>query len=148
MPSTPRPKPKLHILQVEDNPNDVLLTEEALAQTRWDPHLHVVETVDEAMAFLLNDPPHEDAPRPNLVLLDLNLPGSPGHMLLSKMKDDTDLRTIPVVILTSSTDPGDIKDAYGMHANAFLSKPMHFDDFARTLEVMMDYWFDLVTLPE
>ena len=138
----------LHILQVEDNPKDVALTEEALSETRWNPTLHVVDSVQGGLAFLRQEPPHEQAPRPNLVLLDLNLPGSPGRELLAIMKDDPDLRTIPVVILTSSRDPGDIKDAYGMHANAFLSKPMHFAEFARTLEVMMDYWFEMVTLPE
>ena len=148
MTDQPKPTQVLHILQVEDNPNDVALTEEALSETRWNPELHVVETVDAALAFLRHEPPHEKAPRPNLVLLDLNLPGSPGRELLGIMKDDPELRTIPVVILTSSRNPEDIKDAYGMHANAFLSKPMHFAEFARTLEVMMDYWFEMVTLPE
>ena len=148
MTSSPKATQALHILQVEDNPNDVALTREALSETRWRPKLHVVDSVPDAMAFLRQEPPHEQAPRPNLVLLDLNLPGSPGHELLAIMKDDANLRTIPVVILTSSKNPEDIKDAYSMHANAFLSKPMHFAEFARTLEVMMDYWFEIVTLPE
>ncbi len=136
-----------HILQVEDNPSDVMLTEEALTQSKWDPVLHVIKQVDDAISFLRQAPPHQDAPRPDLVLLDLNLPGSPGRELLKAIKDDPELRTIPVVILTSSVNPKDVQDAYSLHANAFLSKPMNFKDFTRTLEIMLDYWFEMVTLP-
>ncbi len=136
-----------HILQVEDNPSDVELTREALEQSKWDPVHHVVQDVAEALAFLNKQDPHGEAPRPNLVLLDLGLPDSSGHELLKVMKDDDDLRTIPVVILTASANPDDVKGAYSLHANAFLTKPMSFEEFQRTLEIMLDYWFDMVTLP-
>lgn len=136
-----------NILQVEDSLGDVALTEEALSQSKWDPVHHVVPEVPEALAFLRQEPPHQKAPRPDLVLLDLDLPGSSGRELLKVIKDDPSLRTIPVVILTSSVNPDDVKDAYSLHANAFLSKPMSFDEFTRTLEVMLDYWFEMVTLP-
>jgi two-component system, chemotaxis family, response regulator Rcp1 len=135
------------ILLIEDSPTDVLMTREALAQSELLNRLEVVNDGVEAMAFLLGQKPYEDAPRPDLILLDLNMPRKDGREVLSEIKSNPDLKTIPVVVLTTSSDENDILRSYGLHANSYLVKPMGFDEFMAMIRSLEGFWFEMVTLP-
>lgn len=138
----------IEILMVEDSASDVLLTQEALADAKLRNRLHVVEDGLQAMAFLRRRPPYGDAPRPDLVLLDLNLPRMDGREVLVEIKGDEDLRTIPVVVLTTSKADEDILRAYRAHANCFIRKPVDFGKFSDVVRMIETFWFTVVTLPE
>jgi len=133
------------ILLVEDNRADVRLTQEALRDAKVTNRLHVVGDGELAMAFLLRQAPYEDAPRPDVVLLDLNLPKMDGREVLNRVKADPELRRIPVIILTTSSDERDILDAYDHHANSYVTKPVEFNDFAAALQ-SIEIWLTVVTL--
>lgn len=137
----------IEILMVEDNAADVLLTREALADAKLNNRLHVVEDGLRAMAFLRRQPPYQDAPRPDLILLDLNMPRMDGREVLVEIKGDDDLCTIPVVVLTTSKADEDILRAYRAHANCFIRKPVDFAKFADVVRVIENFWFTVVTLP-
>lgn len=135
------------ILLVEDNPGDVRLTEEAFEQARIENDLHVVSDGSEALSFLFQEGKHTDAPRPDLVLLDLNLPGKDGENVLEELKADPELRSIPVIVLTSSSAEEDIARSYELHANAYLTKPVDPDAFIETVRAFEKFWFSVVRLP-
>ena len=136
------------ILLVEDNAGDVRLIREALASSGVAVNLHVTADGDQAMAFLRRQPPFEAATRPDLVLLDLNLPRRSGRDVLATMKSDRDLWSIPVVVLTASESDRDIKEVYDLRTNSFVTKPVHVDAYLATVNAIVDYWFRVVRLPQ
>ena len=135
------------ILLVEDNPGDVRLTREALAEIKMANNLHVVEDGIQALEFLRRDGVYADKPRPRLVLLDLNLPRKDGREVLAEMKTDPKLRRIPVVVLTTSDSEEDILRAYDLHVNAYVTKPLDLDQFAKVVNAIDQFWFSIVALP-
>jgi two-component system, chemotaxis family, response regulator Rcp1 len=141
-----KPQP-IEILMVEDSPTDVLLAREALRHAKVLNHLHVVEDGVEAMAFLRREGPFADAPRPDLILLDFNLPRKDGREVLEEIKGDEDLQVIPVVVLTTSKAEEDVLRSYRLHANCFISKPVEFSSFATIIQSIENFWFSVVTLP-
>jgi CheY-like chemotaxis protein len=137
----------VEILLVEDNPGDVRLTVEALREAKVHNHLSVANDGVEALAFLRRAGKYADAPRPDLILLDLNLPKKDGREVLSEIKADAALRTIPVVILTTSTAEQDILKSYDLHANCYITKPVDLDQFITVVQSVESFWFSIVTLP-
>lgn len=136
----------VEVLLVEDNPGDVRLTQEALKGDV--PHeLHVTQDGEEALAFLRRKPPYEDAPGPDLVLLDLNLPKLDGREVLEEMKSDEDLRTIPVVVLTTSEAEQDVLEMYDRHANCYVTKPVDLDAFLEVVSAIETFWLTTAALP-
>jgi two-component system response regulator len=136
------------ILLVEDSPSDVLMTREALQSAKVANNLHVVEDGVEAMQFLRCQGQYANIPRPHLVLLDLNLPRKTGHEVLAEIKNDPTLKTIPVVVLTTSNAEKDVLQSYGLHANCYITKPIDFPNFATVIQSIERFWFTVVTLPE
>ena len=134
------------VLLVEDNPSDVYLTQVAFRRSRSDSQIHVVEDGIQAMAFLRRQMPYDAVPRPDLVLLDLNLPRKDGHKVLEEIKSDPDLRKIPVIVLTTSTAEADVHRCYESHANCYIAKPVDFDQFERVVREIESFWFNVVTL--
>lgn len=137
----------IEILMVEDSPTDVLLTREALEYAKVLNHLHVVEDGVQAMAFLRRQGPYAHAPRPGLILLDLNLPRKDGREVLAEIKTDEDLKVIPVVALTTSKAEEEILKAYKLHVNCYVTKPVDFANFAEVVRSIQQFWFTVVTLP-
>lgn len=137
----------VEILLVEDNPGDVLLTQEAFREGHYTPRLSVVEDGEEALLFLRKQGKHKNAPRPDIILLDLNLPKKDGRELLAEVKEDLDLRHIPVIVLTTSNADLDVSRAYKLHANCYLTKPIEMDDFMRKVRAVEDFWLSVVRLP-
>jgi two-component system, chemotaxis family, response regulator Rcp1 len=137
----------IEILMVEDSPSDALITREALDYAKLLHHLHVVEDGVRALAFLRREGPYAQVPRPDLILLDLNLPKKDGREVLVEVKADDHLRTIPVVVLTTSRAEEDILRAYGLHANCYIAKPVDFVRFAEVVRAIEHFWFTIVTLP-
>ena len=137
----------IEILLVEDNPGDVRLTREALKDSKILNRLHVVEDGVDALDFLYRRGAYTQAPRPDLILLDLNLPGKNGREVLAEIKADTVLKTIPVVILTTSHAEEDILKAYGLHANCYIIKPVDLSQFVNIVRAVETFWFTIVTLP-
>jgi CheY-like chemotaxis protein len=135
------------VLLVEDNPSDVYLTQVAFRRSRTESEIHVVEDGIQAMAFLRQELPYANAPRPDLVLLDLNLPRKDGYKVLAEMKADPDLRRIPVIVLTTSTAEADVHRCYESHANCYIAKPVDFDEFERVIQEIESFWFQCATLP-
>jgi CheY-like chemotaxis protein len=135
------------VLLVEDNPGDVRLTREAFEMGDVDVDLHVVEDGDEALDFLYAGDGYADRPRPDLVLLDLNLPKRDGREVLDEAKTDEDLAPIPIVILTTSEARQDVLATYGRHANCFVTKPVDLDDFLDVVRGLESFWLDTVRLP-
>jgi two-component system, chemotaxis family, response regulator Rcp1 len=138
----------VEILLVEDNPGDVRLTVEALREGKVRNHLSVATDGVEAMAFLRREGKHADAVRPDLILLDLNLPRKDGRQVLSEIKADEDLRMIPVVILTTSKADEDILRSYDLHANCYVTKPVDLDQFITVVKSIEDFWLTIVALPK
>jgi two-component system, chemotaxis family, response regulator Rcp1 len=137
----------IQILLVEDNPGDVRLAVEALKYTSVRSQLHVVHDGVEALSFLHRDGQYVGCPRPHLVLLDLNLPRKDGRELLAEIKQDADLKRIPVVILTSSAAEQDILQAYNLHANCYITKPLDLEQFLKVVRSIEDFWLKVVRLP-
>ncbi len=138
----------LEILMVEDSLADVRLTKRALSRSRLPSHLHVVRDGVEAMAFVQRREPYADAPRPSLILLDLNLPRKNGREVLAEIKADASLRSIPVVVLTTSLAPEDVRTCYQLHANCFLVKPVDLESYTATILAIEEFWLNRVRLPE
>jgi len=138
----------VEVLLVEDNPGDVRLTLEALKDGKVNNHLSVVGDGVEALAFLRREEKYADAPRPDLVLLDLNLPKKDGRDVLAEIKKDEDLKRIPVVVLTTSKAEEDILKTYDLHANCYVTKPVDFDQFVMVVKSVEDFWFTVVKLPQ
>ena len=137
----------VEILLVEDNPGDVRLTREALKEAKVRNNLHVVDDGVKALEFLRREKGYEDAVRPDLVLLDLNLPRKSGREVLEEIKKDPNLLQIPVVVLTSSEAEQDIAQAYELHANCFVTKPVDLDQFISVVRSLEDFWLTIVRLP-
>jgi CheY-like chemotaxis protein len=135
------------VLLIEDDPGDVLMTKEAFEHYRIRNELHVVGDGEQAIRFLRKDGDYADAPRPGLILLDLNLPRRNGHEVLAELKSDPDLLTIPVVVLTTSQAEEDILRSYSLHANAYISKPVDFERFIDVVRQIDDFFLTLVKLP-
>jgi two-component system, chemotaxis family, response regulator Rcp1 len=138
----------IDVLLVEDSPGDVRLTQEAFHEANRAIHLHVATDGVEAMAFLRREGVHVSAPRPDLILLDLNLPKMDGREVLAHIKGDDDLKTIPTVILTTSTAEADIVKSYELQANCYLSKPVQLDAFENLVKSINDFWLTKVKLPQ
>jgi two-component system, chemotaxis family, response regulator Rcp1 len=145
-PSTVRDR-STEVLLVEDSPGDVRLTQEAFRDADSSIRLHVASDGVEAMAFLRKQGIHLNAPRPDLVLLDLNLPKMDGREVLAHIKEDPSLRTIPIVILTTSEADADIAKCYELQANCYLSKPGQLDAFEALVKSINDFWLTKVKLP-
>lgn len=137
----------IDILLVEDDPGDVLMTKEAFEHHKIRNELHVVSDGIEALKFVRNEPPYEDAPRPGLILLDLNLPKMDGRQVLAELKDAPELRSIPVVVLTTSEAEEDILRSYDLHANAYVTKPVDFNRFVEVVRQIDDFFVTVVKLP-
>jgi CheY-like chemotaxis protein len=135
------------ILMAEDNSTDIMLTREALAHAKVMNTLHVVEDGIEALEFLHRRGKYAKMPRPDLILLDLNMPRKNGQEVLAEIKADDDLKHIPVVILTTSKAEEDVLKAYGLFANCYVIKPVDFDVFAEVVRSIQQFWFSVVTLP-
>jgi two-component system, chemotaxis family, response regulator Rcp1 len=136
------------ILMVEDDEGDVRLTREALRDGKLVNELHVVGDGESALAFLRREGPYADAPRPDLVLLDLNLPRMTGHEVLAELRADPRLHTIPVTVLTTSSRDEDVVRSYELHVNAYVTKPVGLDEFLHVVREIEDFWFELVRIPE
>lgn len=140
-------KQQAEILLVEDNPGDVKLTEKAFENANLINNMHHAADGEEAMKFLNREGQYEDAPRPDIVLLDLNLPKLNGDEVLKRIKDDEQLRRIPVVMLTSSEAEEDIMSTYNLHANAYMTKPVEFSGFIDVVQKVEGFWFSVVRYP-
>ena len=138
----------IEILLVEDNPGDVELTREALEDAKVFNRLHVVDDGADAVDFLFRKGRFLDAPRPDIILLDLNLPKKDGRQVLSEIKADADLAQIPVVVLTTSQAEEDILRAYQLHANCYITKPVDFNQFLRIVATIEEFWLTIVKLPK
>lgn len=137
----------IEILLVEDSLTDILMTREAFEQAGLLNRLHVVEDGAAALAFLRQQGQYATAPRPDLILLDLNLPKKSGQEVLAELKTDQALNFIPVIILTTSKADEDVLKSYGLHANGYISKPIGFTNFVETVQAIHNFWFNVVTLP-
>lgn len=137
----------IEILLVEDNPGDVRLTKEALREGKLSNNLQVARDGVEALQVLRREPPHEAAVRPDLILLDLNLPKKDGREVLAVIKKDPELRRIPVVILTTSQAEQDIVQSYDLYANCYIAKPVDLDNFIRVIKSIDSFWLTVVQLP-
>ena len=135
------------VLLVEDDPGDVVLIKEAFEYNKVHNALHIVSDGVQALDFLYRRDGHENAPRPDLVLLDLNLPRKDGREVLEEVKADPDLRTIPIVVLTTSEAEEDILRSYDLHANAYVTKPVDFDRFIEVVRLIDDFFVTVVKLP-
>ncbi len=138
---------EIEILLVEDNQGDVVLTREALSEAKIHNRLSVVSDGMEAMAFLRREGVHANAPRPDLILLDLNMPRKNGAEVLAEVKSDPNLKTIPIVILTTSSAEHDVLKAYELNANCYVTKPVDFDQFMKVVQTIDEFWLSIVRLP-
>jgi CheY-like chemotaxis protein len=135
------------LLLVEDSPTDVLMAREALEQSGLRHRLHVVPDGVEALRFLRREGPHTVAPRPDLILVDLNMPRMDGRELLSRLKSDPAFRRIPAIVLTTSSSESDVTRCYEEHANAYMVKDLDFTRFVERMQALMRFWFEVVQLP-
>ena len=136
-----------HILIVEDNPGDVRLMREALRELDPPVTIHVAGDGEEALRFLRKEGPHRDAPTPGLIFLDYNLPKANSRELLREMKDEVSLRIIPIAVLTTSDSDKDIREAYELHANCYLRKPVDLDGFFNTIRSAAHFWLEVAYKP-
>jgi chemotaxis family two-component system response regulator Rcp1 len=141
------PPTPVEILLVDDNPGDVALTKVALRDARIMNHVHVASDGAEALAFLRRQGDFEDAPRPDLILLDLRMPKVDGHQVLAEMKADPELRRIPVIVMSSSSAEKDLVRAYDAQISAYLVKPSNFDEYFNAIRAVKELWFHVVALP-
>jgi CheY-like chemotaxis protein len=137
----------IDVLLVEDDPGDVLMTREAFTDYKIHNRLHVVSNGVDAMAFLRHEGEHADAPLPDLILLDLNLPRMDGREVLAAIKGDPELCRIPVVVLTTSDSEDDVSHSYSLHANAYVTKPVDFERFVDVVRQIDDFFVSVVRLP-
>jgi CheY-like chemotaxis protein len=137
----------IEILLVEDSPSDAELTKEALHEGRVINNLHIVSDGEQALAFLRRQNPYQSAPRPDLILLDLNLPRKDGREVLSEIKAEQSLKRIPVVVLTTSKEESDVMTVYGLNANCYISKPVDLEQFIHVVQCVDNFWLNIVTLP-
>ena len=136
-----------NILLVEDNPADIRLTQEAFKETKQNIILHVVRDGTEALAFLRQTGRFTAVPRPDMILLDLNLPKKDGRQVLAEIKKTPDIKRIPIVILTNSKAAEDIRQTYEHHANSYITKPANLDEFMTVIKQIEQFWLSIVQLP-
>lgn len=136
------------LLLVEDNPADIRLTQEALRDAPVPVQLNIATDGVEALDFLRRRGKFQNAPRPGLILLDLNLPRKNGPEVLSEIKTDPDLKRIPVLVMTTSKDPSDVEKAYSLNANCYITKPIKLDDFMQVVDSIERFWLKIAVLPE
>jgi two-component system response regulator len=136
----------VEVLLVEDDPGDVILTQEGLRASKLHINLHVVDNGEKALAFLHREPPYDDAPRPGLIILDLNLPRVNGMEVLKEIKTNEKLQTIPTVILTTSRAEEDVVRSYKLGANCYVSKPLNLDEFVKVVGSIESFWFTVVEI--
>ena len=137
----------IEILIVEDNEGDVGLIEEVFEEAKIKNNIHVAEDGEEAVLYLRGKGKFSGSPRPNIILLDLNLPKKDGREVLREIKEDSNLKNIPVVVLTTSNAEKDILRAYELHANAYVTKPLDFDQFINVVGSIVNFWLEIVQLP-
>jgi len=137
----------IEILLVEDNEGDVGLIEEVFEEAKIKNNIHVAEDGEEAVLYLRGEGKFSGSPRPDIILLDLNLPKKDGREVLREIKEDSNLKNIPVVVLTTSNDEKDILKAYDLHANAYITKPLDFDQFIKVVDSIGNFWLEIVKLP-
>lgn len=137
----------LDILLVEDNPADIVLLEEILEDTGINCNVHIVQDGEEAISFLQQEGNFTDAPPPDIILLDLNIPKKNGHAVLREIKEDEQFKHIPVIVLTTSQSDDDILKSYRLHANCYLVKPSSTDEFVALVKLLEMFWFNKVKLP-
>ncbi len=138
----------IDILLVEDNPGDVRLTEEAFKEGKFNNNLSVVVDGLDAMSYLRKEGKYSDVARPDIILLDLNLPKKDGREVLKEIKSDQELKRIPVIVLTTSSAETDIHHTYGNYVNAYITKPVDLDQFIKVLGTIEEFWLNIVKLPE
>ncbi|MFI5296354.1 MAG: response regulator [Thermodesulfovibrionales bacterium] len=138
---------RIEILYVEDSEDNVLILKQCLKTAKVCNELHVVLDGSEAIEFLKRKSDYKDAHRPDLILLDWNLPKMSGHEVLSVIKSDPDLKTIPVIVFSDSQADKDITEAYSLHANSFITKPVNFEKFSQAIRSLEEFWFEVVKLP-
>ncbi len=137
----------MNILIVEDNSGDIVLTREAFDEVGLSEKVHISKEGEEAMRFLKKESPFENAPTPDIILLDLNIPKKDGREILADIKNDDELKAIPVIILTTSKSERDILSCYQSYANCYIEKPVDFDQFVDIIASIKDFWLNLVHLP-
>lgn len=135
------------ILLVEDNHNDIELTRIAFEQAKFAVNLHSVLNGEDCLSFLRKEPPYVDAPTPDIILLDLNMPKMDGREVMTELANDSALKCIPIIVLTTSKSEIDILNSYNLHCNSYIVKPIEFEQFSRVIKTFSDYWFTLVVLP-
>lgn len=140
-------QPSIRVLLVEDNPADALLAQESFEESPYSVHLDLVENGEQAMQYLRQEDQYEEAPRPDIMLLDLNLPRKDGRQVLAEIKSDDSLRTIPVIIITSSHDQEDVIQSYHLHANCYITKPVNLKRLQKVIQHFEDFWFSIARLP-
>jgi two-component system response regulator len=145
--TTPTLHRPIEILLVEDSPADILITREAFEEASLMNAIHVVEDGVQALEFLRREGRYASAPRPDLILLDLNLPRKNGREVLAEIKADDSLKIIPVIVLTTSNASEDILQAYDLHANCYVVKPVGFENFLKAVQSIRNFWFSVVALP-
>jgi CheY-like chemotaxis protein len=137
----------MNILLIEDNSGDIRLIKEVFKESNLEGNLHVVTDGEQAIAYLAKEGEFKDAPKPNLIFLDLNLPKKDGREVLSEIKNNDELKYIPVVVFTSSEADQDIKKSYGLHANCYIVKPFDFDQYNQIISTIRNFWLSVVKLP-
>jgi CheY-like chemotaxis protein len=137
----------VEILLVEDNAGDVGLIEEVFEEAKIKNNIHVAEDGEEAMKYLNGKGKFQGSPRPDIILLDLNLPKKDGREVLREIKEDSNLKNIPIIVLTTSNAEKDILRAYELHANAYVTKPLDFDQFIKVVGSIVNFWLEIVRLP-
>lgn len=137
----------IHILLVEDNPGDARLTKEVFSECKVANKLSIVEDGEEALKFLRKEEPYTEVSTPDLVLLDLNLPKKTGQEVLEEVKSDSELKSIPIVVLTTSEAEKDILRTYNLNANCYINKPVDFDQFTKVVHLIEGFWLSIVKLP-
>lgn len=137
----------MNILLIEDNSGDIRLIKEVFKESNLEGNLHVVTDGEQAISYLSKEGEYKDAPKPNLIFLDLNLPKKDGREVLSEIKNNDDLKYIPVVVFTSSEAEQDIKKSYGLHANCYIVKPFDFDQYNQIISTIRNFWLSVVKLP-
>jgi len=142
-----QPLNSIEILLIEDSPSDANLTMQSLQQAKITNTVHWVEEGEAAMDFLYQRGGYADAPRPDLIMLDLNLPGMDGREIFTEVKADPDLKRIPIVVLTTSSDEADVLRSYDLHANCYVSKPFDVQQFIQVIQLISDFWLTAVKLP-
>jgi len=138
----------VHVLLVEDNDGDIVLTLEAFEESKIKTNISVVKNGKEALDFLNFRGKHQDVERPDLILLDLNIPIISGMEVLKEIKQDVKLKTIPVIVLTTSSNPKEVKLAYELYTNSFVTKPLDMDEFLKTILSIKEFWLQICKLPE